>query len=128
MVKTTFNIDGRTRIAELDKFIGEVLARNSKYLGVFTLSVKEADLGSYQKLCDELTKDNRAGISNVSDTVQVYIIPPTLVTSIQILQDKELKHMEGMPKYGLLYGVAITKEAGPVSFTSRNYPVLPYGK
>jgi hypothetical protein len=40
----------------------------------------------YQKYCDEMVKDKRAGICNVSKDVQIYIVPPSLKKNVTVLR------------------------------------------
>lgn len=127
-VKNTFNIDGRTKIAELDKFVKDLLAANKKIVGTFALLISESCADSYKKFCDEFVKDQRAGISNVTDTVQVYLIPPALKNAIHILQPLALENVSNLRGHGLLYGVIVGKAPGPTHITERNHAVVPFGK
>lgn len=124
-VKNSFNIDGRTKIADLDKYIKESIAANRKILSTFTFVINKSCTESYRKLCDEFVKDQRAGISNVSDTVQVYLIPPPLKSAIQLLQHLSLANIG---QANILYGVIVGKAPGPSQYTDRDHVILPYGK
>lgn len=124
-VKPTFNIDGRTRIKELDRFAQDVIASGRKIVAVCVFLVfhdGSAD-SSYNKFCDEFTRDSRAGISNVSDGVQAYVIPPGLKDSVSILQG--VKFHSHLPNTGVLFGVIITKESG--SSSNASHSTLPFG-
>eukprot|EP01039_Chlorochromonas_danica_P002233 gene2233-2441_t len=125
-VKPTFNIDGRTRIKELDRFIQEVIATGRKMVATCAFLVFHNGLPdcSYNKFCDEFTRDQRAGISNVAESVQLYVIPPALKDSVQILTS--LKLVSALPNTGVLYGLIVAKESGPAAIVNSLHASLPF--
>jgi hypothetical protein len=86
---------------------------------------------SYQKVCEEFIKAQRTGMCNISDTVQMYLIPPIFQSQITVLKDIRLEHF---PKRGdqfihqILLGIIVVKEHGPAHLVNRHYPTLPIGK
>jgi len=131
-VKNVFNIDGRTRIAELDKFVKELISLNRKIVATTTFLVNNVQANdstnSYTKFCEEFSKDERAGISNIENHVQVYIIPPALKAHISILKTLQPDNTAIMQNQGLLFGIIVSKTPGPSAIVNRHHPVVPYGK
>jgi hypothetical protein len=114
LIKSNISIDGRTRIAELERFANEVVSFGRKILITFFfyVSKKQGSSESFRKLCDEYTRDGRAGISNVSDVTQVYIVPPQLKQHISVLSNVDVDD-GGRDKF---YGIIVTKEVGPSEY------------
>ena len=69
----------------------------------------------FTSFCNEFVTDRRAGISNIKNTVQFYIIPPQLKGSISIL-----RNMEGTDTNHTLYGIFVSKESGPEQYMKMN--------
>lgn len=132
-MKSTFNIDGRTRIGELEKFVNELITANRKIVATVTFLVGHVSMNdpnnSYHKFCEEFTKDERAGISNSSETgVQVYIIPPALKAQISILKGLQPDNTAMMQNQGLLFGLIVSKSSGPKDLIHRHQSTIPFGK
>eukprot|EP01038_Epipyxis_sp_PR26KG_P011825 gene11825-15825_t len=61
LITESINIEGRTKIEDLEKFISEVIALGRKITAMFRLELIESNQPSgYAKFCDEFTRDNRA--------------------------------------------------------------------
>lgn len=137
MLKASINVDFRTRIAEVERFISEVLAQGKKTVAIVLFVVPSAHAAasssSYRKFCEEFTTAQRVGMSNVSDVLQLYLVPPALQSSISILRDVRL---DAFPRqsiaptefqHQILFGIVVSKENGPSQFVTRHYPPLPLG-
>ena len=71
-------LSGRTRIAELDRFLKEVSQRGKKLIGVFRFTVGNCTPGSaMQRFEEEFVTDVRSGLADVdkSRTAQVFVLP-----------------------------------------------------
>jgi hypothetical protein len=132
MIKNAVNIDGRTKIPDLQRFIQEVLDLKKKIVSTVAFLVFDVNMldktNSYVRFCEEFTRDQRASISNVSEAVQLYVIPPELKDSIQILKNVTLDVKDKAPNQGILYGLVVSKEAGPNNMVNRPHSILPFGK
>lgn len=141
LVKGLFNIDGRTKIVELERFLGEVLAHGKKTVAIAMFLVPPdnapaaiSSSASYQKFVEEFTSAERAGLCNASSTVQVYLVPPALQLSISVLRDIRMDSFPRNPskpaefQHQLLFAVIVSKELGPPQYTNRNYPPFLLGK
>ncbi len=116
LLRSTISIEGRTRVAELERFVQQIVSAGRKSVVPFRFYTHK-NLGSssgYQKFCEEFVRDGRAGVSNIADQVQVYILPPALKDSITVLQNYNIiKDVDRA-----LYGLIITKESGPTEYTT----------
>lgn len=140
LVKGLLNIDGRTKIAELERFLGEVLAHGKKTVAVavFLVPTDNAPAAtssstSYQKFVEEFTAAERAGLCNASPAVQVYLIPPALQAAVSVIRDIRMDSFPRQPnkpdfQHQVLFAVIVSKEVGPTQFTNRTYPPLLLGK
>jgi hypothetical protein len=139
LIKNSFLIEGRTRILELEKFLNEVILQGRKIIAPFRLELtfsnddndntNTENSSNYKKFCEEFTSDQRAGISNISNVTQVYIVPPLLMHYISLLDNfaennnsndinnEGLKKDENINK-SFLYGIIVSKEAGPKIYTT----------
>jgi hypothetical protein len=112
-VRPKFDIEGRTKIEELDKYIKDVLQQGKKAVAVCVLLVEASRAGpgsGYVKFCEEFCKDRRAGTSNITKTgsVSFYTVPPQLKKFISILSSAP-DRSEGDSE-SVLYGVIIAKD------------------
>jgi hypothetical protein len=115
LVKNTINIDGRTRIAELERFLNEVVSYGRKIVITFQFYISRSSgdsRSSYRKLCDEYARDSRAGLSNVSDVTQVYLVPPAMKHHLSILSNVDVDD-GGRDKF---FGIVVSKEVGPSNY------------
>jgi hypothetical protein len=123
-------IEGRSRIEELEKFVNQVSAHNQiasdrkRILATFRmlvpLGVGETDASNaYQKYCDEMVTDRRAGICNINKDVQIYIIPPALKDAITLLRS-----FQSSENRGVLFGVAIVRAQGPDEYVHAMSPYV----
>jgi len=113
LVRPKFDIEGRTKIEELDKYIKDVLQQGKKAVAVCVLLVEASQAGpgsGYVKFCEEFCKDRRAGTSNITKTgsVSFYTIPPQLKKFISVLSSAP-DRSEG-DNEAVLYGVIIAKD------------------
>ena len=128
-IKGAVNIDGRTKIPELQRFIGEILDQKRKIVASVVFLAFDIHPGDgYHKFCTEFTRDQRASISNVTDTVQLYVIPPELKDAIPILRSVTLDLKDLPSNQGVLYGLIVAKEPGPSSFVNKPHAILGFGK
>lgn len=138
LVKGNFTIDGRTKIAELERFLGEVFAHGKKTVAVSVFLVPTeqssaaiASSASYQKFVEEFASAERAGLCNASSIVQVYLVPPSLQSAISILRDIRMDSFPRKPgkpnefQHQLLFAIIVAKESGPAQYVNRNFPPLP---
>ncbi len=95
LLSTIINIDGRTRIQELERFIQELMTVNRKVVATCVFLTNQTGVdSSYHKFGEEFSRDQRVGISNnLTKTIQVYIIPSSLKDQISILRTVKLKHV-----------------------------------
>lgn len=113
LLKPSFNIDGRVKPIEVEKFIGEVKASSKRQYAVFRLQVdvnSAETASSYTRFCDEYVKAVRLGVCPVagsSKDVQVYIVPPGLKKTMSVLSAVE----DG--GFGCLYAMVTFKNNGP---------------
>lgn len=141
LVKGLLNIDGRTKIAELERFLGEVLAHGKKTVAVAVFLVPSdnapaatSSSTSYQKFVEEFTAAERAGLCNASPTVQVYLIPPALQGAVSVIRDIRMDPFPRQPskpsefQHQVLFAVIVSKEVAPPHFLSRTYPPMLLGK
>jgi hypothetical protein len=131
-IKNAVNIDGRTKIPELQRFLTELLELKKKIVAVVVFLVFDVNPNdkenSYVKFCDEFKRDQRASISNVTDGTQLYVIPPEIKDSIGILRSITLDARDNAMNQGVLYGIVVSKEPGPSNFVNKPHPILPFGK
>ncbi len=114
MIKDSYTIEGRTKILELERFLTEVLAFGRKLVLTFRFYASHSPAADspYRKLCDEFTRDKRAGVSNISDQIQVYVVPPELKNELSLL-----RHLEcGPDDNRSLFGIVVSREQGPAEF------------
>lgn len=92
----------------LETFVNENMATGKRIVVPFTLFVENKDNGKsgYGKFCAEFVKDERAGLDNLLENVQVYILPPALKNRITILRGYQEE------QGNVLYGLAVFKEVG----------------
>jgi SPOC domain len=109
LLKPTLTVEGRTRIADLERFINETSARGKKIIATCQVFVRATGPDSaYAKFCEEFTTDRRSGISNISESVAFYVVPPLLKDCITVLRSINCSDVEHT-----LYGVIVTKDEGP---------------
>ena len=111
LLRPQFDVEGRTKIEELEKYIKDVIQQRKKIIATCVLVIEAANAGpgsGYQKFCDEFVKDRRAGISNITKTgsVNFYTIPPTLKKDISLLSS----FPDEDASTSILYGVIIAKD------------------
>lgn len=111
LLRPQFDIEGRTKIEELEKYIKDVIQQGKKVVSSCVLIVDPSHSGQdsgYHKFCEEFVKDRRAGISNITKTasVCVYTIPPLLKKNLTILST----FPDEDPSISVLYGVIIAKD------------------
>lgn len=114
LLKPSVSIEGRTRISDLERFIIETAARGRKIIATCRIfigkNVSSPDSG-FRRFCDEFTQDRRAGISNIRENVQFYVIPPLLKGSLTILRG-----LEGNDLTHTLYGIIVSRDPGPSEY------------
>ena len=141
LIKSDFNIDGRTRIAEVERFTQELKQSNRRILGTAVFLASDANSlassgkgdasGSYRRFCDEFTKDERAGMCTVSENVQVYLVPPSFKKSISLLKGLNLIGEQKLSSMGVgvIWAIVTAREKGPDNFTNDNVnKSFPFGK
>jgi hypothetical protein len=138
LLKADFNIDGRTKIPEVERFTQELLQSGRRILGtaVFVANDSSSSGGpavtsGYRRFCDEFTKDQRAGMCTVSDIVQVYLVPPTFKSSISLLKTLTLSGESKLSSMGLgvIWGIVTSREKGSDAFIGDAMnKVIPFGK
>lgn len=128
LVKSMFNIDGRSRIAETERFVNEVLALNKKTVAIVVFLVVDPSPeagNNYLKLCDEFGKAEKVGMCNISDAVQLYLVPPRLHHTMSVLKDVKMDSFGTLDRYFL--GIVVSKENAPAQYVNRVYAMLPLG-
>jgi hypothetical protein len=120
LVPSNLTIDGRTRILDLEKFINELLPLGKKLVLPFKLIVdrlQHSNVSACQRFCDEFSRDQRAGMCNVTaSSSQVYIVPAALKSTVSLLN--VFQH-EADGSSLVLYAIIVSKEAsGPASLVT----------
>jgi hypothetical protein len=97
----------------LEKFIIQSSASGRKIIATCRIFVRKesALVSTYSKLCREFTDDRKAGLQNVRENVQVYIVPPQLKGSVSILRS-----IDGDDCSHTLYGIIVSREEGPSKY------------
>lgn len=112
------NIEGRTKIHDLEKFLLEVKAQSRKVAVPFRIyAAKNLQSSSgFHRFVEEFSRDRRAGVCNSAGLqgVQLYIVPPSLQSALSMLREFNFP----TDKERALYGIAITKEVGPPHLTN----------
>lgn len=113
LIKPFVSIDYRTKIADLEKFIIQSSASGRKIIATCYIFVKGASSpeSGYSRLCKDYTEDRKAGLQNVKENVQFYIIPPQLKGALTILRS-----LEGQDTSHTLYGIIVAREEGPAKY------------
>lgn len=111
LLRPQFDVEGRTKIEELEKYIKDVIQQRKKIIATCILVIDAANAGpgsGYEKFCEEFAKDRRVGISNITKTgsVNFYTIPPVLKKDISILSS----FPDEDATTTVLYGVIIAKD------------------
>lgn len=68
---------------------------------------------AYRRLCNEFVEDRRAGLINIREHVQFYVVPPQLKGAITVLRS-----VEGNDTHHTLYGIMVTKDPGPPEYVN----------
>eukprot|EP01035_Chromulina_nebulosa_P017358 gene17358-22905_t len=119
-------IGGRSRISDLERYISETTLANKKIVAtckIFVHNDRTSSESGYLKFCSEFTTDRRAGVVNTIEnssstnlsnlSIQFYIIPPELKEAITILRS-----IDGSDTHHTLYGIIISKAAGPPKYVN----------
>lgn len=117
LIKDSFVVQGRTKLAEFEKFVKELQDTKKKLVIPFRLSEVEGGGSSnnaYKKFVDEFTRDSRAGMCNVSEGVVAYLLPPALRRSVPLLA--AMKENDEAVTSNMLYCVLVSKEPGPEQY------------
>lgn len=133
LLDVQFNIDGRTRIGELERFLNEVIARGKKIVSIVYLSFNNSDIASkntYDTFCSEFTHNEKSGMCNINDRVQLHLVPPSLKNRITFLNQSSHRFNDGSDSDSdddddvsrgynkVLYGIIVSKEVGPYIYVN----------
>lgn len=108
-------IEGRTRIAELERYINELLTLKRKIVVPIRFFCSHSHDVGFRAFVDEFTRDGRAGLCKPMSGVEVYIVPMALQHSVSALRGVAVP----VAADRALLGFIISKEEGPVEYTQK---------
>jgi hypothetical protein len=123
VINSTFGITGRSRVAQIEDSINDAIRSGRRIIATIAFLVNDAAgaTSNYSKFCDEYTRNQRIGMCIVSGTVQLYIVPPSLQSTITCLKPFSISNSNAMGTRRLLWAVAVVKnEVGPDHYTAES--------